>query len=333
MRPDQLGDYRVPSDAFLHPDGERAVFVVSQMDLEEDEYIRQLWLWDGEISRQLTSGRADSSPRWSPDGATLAFLRKGPGDDDRPQLALLPIGGGEAEIATAFDLGVNGLEWSPDGSRIALVVPEYVDGIDDEDERKRAPRRITAPAFRFDNLGWTYDKRAHLWSYDVATGDTAQITDGDFNDSSPRWSPDGTTITFLSARHDDRWTDPFNQVFTVPATGGDPDTAAGLGFWSWSGYNPTGQLHAIGLETDTINLDPNPFVLIDDKGSVTELTDLDRNLMPGHPAGPLTAPRFVDDGSATMILEDRRRARDNRLVSFLGWVDGCIHRNGSDEPR
>ena len=54
MRPDQLGDFRVPSDAFLHPDGERAVFVVAQMDLDEDEYVRQIWIWDGELSRSGT---------------------------------------------------------------------------------------------------------------------------------------------------------------------------------------------------------------------------------------------------------------------------------------
>ena len=108
MRPNQLGDFRVPSDAHLHPDGVRVAFVVTQMDLEEDEYVRQLWLWDGEAAGQLTSGRADGSPRWSPDGATLAFLRKGSGDQDHPQLAFLPIDGGEAEVVTDFDLGASG---------------------------------------------------------------------------------------------------------------------------------------------------------------------------------------------------------------------------------
>lgn len=325
MRPDQLGDFRVPSDAYLHPDGHRAVFVVSQMDLEEDTYVRQLWLWDGDTSRQLTSGRADSSPRWSPDGSTIGFLRKGPGDDDRPQLALLPIGGGEAEVVTDFDLGVAGLEWAPDGSRLALVVGEYVDGIDEEDERKRAPRRITAPVFRFDNMGWIYNKRSHLWDYDTASRATSQITDGDFNDSSPSWSPDGSTITFLSSRHDDRWSTPFNQVFTVPASGGEPEEATPLGFWSWSGYNAEGELHAVGLATDEINLDPSPFQRIEQDGSFTQLTDLDRNLMPGHPAGPLVGPVFAADGSATMVLEDRGAQRVisvTRDGSVTDVVDG-----------
>lgn len=320
MRPDQLGDYLVPSDAFMHPDGERAVFVVTQMDVEEDEYVCQLWLWDGRTSRQLTSGRADGSPRWSPDGSTVAFIRKGPDDDDRAQLALLPIDGGEAEIVTDTDVGVSGLEWSPDGKKLVLVVAEYVDGVEDEEERSRAPRRITAPSFRFDNQGWTYNKRSHLWIYEVGTGEMNQITEGDFEEDSPQWNPDGSTITYVSAAHDDRWTKPFNQVFTVPASGGDPTPKTDLGSWSWSGYNSEGVLHAVGLVTDEFNLDPEPFQRIAEDGSLTQLTDLDRNLMPGHPAGPLAAPIFAEDGSATMALEDRG---SQRVISVT--PDGDVH--------
>ncbi|MEN8041574.1 MAG: S9 family peptidase [Actinomycetota bacterium] len=309
MRPDQLGDFRVPSDAYLHPDGERVVFVVTQMDLDEDEYVRQIWLRDGEGARQLTSGRADSSPRWSPDGSTLAFLRKGSGDDDKPQVALLPIDGGEAEIITDFDLGVNGLEWSPDGAKLALSVSEYVDGFEDEEERSRAPRRISDPSFRFDNQGWTYNKRTHIWILDVSSHETIQITEGDYDETGPRWSPDGATITYQSAAHEERWSRPFNQVFNVPSSGGDASEVTALGSWSWSGYNADGVLHVVGYVTDEFSLDPNPFQRVEDDGSLTQLTDLDRNLMPGHPPGPLTAPRFSSDGSATMVLEDRGAQR------------------------
>jgi dipeptidyl aminopeptidase/acylaminoacyl peptidase len=323
VRPDQLCDFRVPSDAYLHPDGERAVFVVSQIDLDEDSYVRQLWLWDGTSARQLTSGRADGSARWSPDGTTIAFLRKGPQDDARSQLALLPIDGGEAEVVTDFDEGVEALEWSPDGTQLALVVSEYVDGFDDDDDRTRAPRRIKDPSFRFDNQGWTYNKRSHIWIYDIATSESNQITEGEYDQSGPRWSPDGSTITYLSAAHDDRWVRPFNQVFTVSSSGGEPHPVVSLGLWSWSGYNPAGQLHAIGHVTDEFTLDASPLQRIESDGSLTRLTDLDRNLMPGHPAGPLTAPVFADDGTATMVLEDRGA---QRVISVApdGSVDAVL---------
>lgn len=309
MRLDQLGDFRIPTDALPHPDGVRVVFVVTQMDLDADEYVRRLWLWDGETARPLTTGRADTSPRWSPDGETIAFLRKGPTEDDHPQPALLSINGGEAKVMTVFELGVSELAWSPDGARLALEVAEYVDGIDDEEERKRAPRRIKDPSFRYDNRGWTYDKRSHIWILEVETGETSRLTDGEYDESGPRWRPDGSTITYLSAAHDDRWAHPFNQVFTIDTQSGEANALTEMGVWSWSGYNDDGDLHAIGRVTDKFTLDASPFQRIEADGSLTQLTDLDRNLMPGHPPGPLTSPSFLADGSATMVLEDRGAQR------------------------
>ena len=45
MRPEQLADFRVPSDAHMHPDGGRAVFKVVHMDLDDDAYVSRVWLW------------------------------------------------------------------------------------------------------------------------------------------------------------------------------------------------------------------------------------------------------------------------------------------------
>jgi dipeptidyl aminopeptidase/acylaminoacyl peptidase len=314
MRPDQLGDFRVPSDAYMHPDGKRAVFVVTRMDLEEDEYISQIWMYDGEDARQMTSGKADSSPRWSPDGTNLAFLRKGPDDDDRPQVALMRTHGGEADVITSLDLGVSSIEWSPDGTKLAITVAEYIDGIEDEDERKRVPKRVTHPSFRFDNIGWTHDKRSHIWILDPTTHETTQLTMGDFSESDVSWSPDGGTIAFLSSTGEDRWTNPLNQVFNVEAAGGDPRSVTPKGEWGWVGYRPDGSLFVLGLETDALTLRPYQIQRIDGD-ELTQLTEIDRNMMPGYPGGPLTAPRFASDGTMTVVLEDRGTQRVIRIDS------------------
>lgn len=44
MRADQLGDFLVPSDPRLHPDGIGVAFVVTRMDLEKDRCLRRIWL-------------------------------------------------------------------------------------------------------------------------------------------------------------------------------------------------------------------------------------------------------------------------------------------------
>jgi dipeptidyl aminopeptidase/acylaminoacyl peptidase len=319
MRPEDLGAFRIPSDAFLHPDGTRVVFVVTQMDLDADEYVRQLWLWDGEIARPLTAGRADTSPRWSPDGASLAFLRKGPGDDDKAQLALMPIDGGEAETITDFELGVSEIAWSPDGSTIAVVAAEYVDGIEDDDERDRAPRRIAHPAFRFDNKGWTFNSRSHIWTVDVGTGASTQVTSGDCSETSVSWSPDGETLTYLSATGQDRWVNPLNNVFTISPGGGAAQAATPMGAWSWSGFAPDGTLYALGLVSDRIDLRPPQIHRVVWDGALDQVTHIDRNLNPQHPPSALSAPRFLDDGTIVAVVEDRGM---HRVVS-IGF-DGSI---------
>ncbi len=326
MKPDQLGDYVTPSDAHVHPDGARTAFVVTHMDLEADEYVSQVWLHDGTEARKLTLGRSDRSPRWSPDGETLAFLRKGSSKTDRPQLALLPIDGGEAKVVTNFELGVSSIAWSPDGSQILLAVPEYIDGIDDEDERSRAPRRITDPSFRFDNLGWTYLQRTHLWTYSVRSGDCSQLTSGPHSEHSGAWSPDGRSVVYLSATDSDRWVNPLGYVFTMPSTGGQPETVTPRGAWAWAGYAPSGELYVIGERRDRMTLDALPLQTLSPDGSLVRITDLDRDLMPGHPPGFLAGPRFLDDGTIETLIEDRG---SQRVISIAS--DGAVsHVLGGD---
>jgi Tol biopolymer transport system component len=65
------------------------------------------------------------SPRWSPDGARIAFLRdaKKPGDfRSATQLYVINAdGAGEKTIGTQQCDGQHGFTWSPDGKRIAFV--------------------------------------------------------------------------------------------------------------------------------------------------------------------------------------------------------------------
>src|SRR3954463_7026837 len=79
-RPLRIDDlYSIPavSDPVLSPDGGTVAYVVTVPDRDDDGYRSQVWTvaTDGAAPpRALTPGPHDTSPRWAPDGRTLAFL-------------------------------------------------------------------------------------------------------------------------------------------------------------------------------------------------------------------------------------------------------------------
>ena len=308
MRPEQLGEIAFPSDPRLHADEKRIAFVVTRLDLEDDKYLRRIWLWDGENARPLTSGPTDMAPRWSPDGSKLAFLRKGAADDANPQLAILDMAGGEAETVADFPLGVSEIEWSPSGDRIAVVAAEWIPELADveSDERKRQPRRVTRFPYRFDNMGWVGDRRKHIHVFDVATGDAVQLTDGDYDEDGIAWHPSGKTIAFTSSRHDRRGLEPGSQVWTIPTAGGDVIARTEIGLWGGVTYDPFGNLYAAGITDQWGHPDVAPLYRIDEDSSLTDLTGhLDRNLSPHSPAVSPPGPQWLADGSAVVTVEDQ----------------------------
>src|SRR5689334_18560928 len=75
LTPEQTLDRRSIGDLELSPDGTRLVFTVTEPPKGASR-ARAVWLIDlaGGQLRQLTfSGKSDGSPRWSPDGTSIAF--------------------------------------------------------------------------------------------------------------------------------------------------------------------------------------------------------------------------------------------------------------------
>jgi dipeptidyl aminopeptidase/acylaminoacyl peptidase len=310
MQPGQLADFAVPSDPRLHPDGVRVAFTVTTMDLEADRYVKRIWMWDGTRARPLTAGPGDTAPRWSPDGTRLAFLRTAGGDESR-QVALLPIGGGEASVVTSFSRGATEIAWSPGGDRLAVVAAEWVDGLGDLDdhERARRPRRIRRVPYRYDDDGWIHERRRHVYLVDPAGDDPPrQLTFGEHDDESICWSPDGGEIAFLSARHEHAGLEPGTQVWTAPAGGGEPVARTAVGPWSAPGYDPAGRLHAVGAPDPWAYPGVLPLQRIGDDGALEDLTGhLDRSLTTPTPPVVPEGPHWSSDGRILSTREDAGR--------------------------
>jgi dipeptidyl aminopeptidase/acylaminoacyl peptidase len=254
MKPADLALLRTPGVPTISPDGRRAVVAVTRPDLDADEYRSQLWLVDttGDTPpRPLTHGPRDSAPKWSSDGRWLAFLRvaatdaTGPGS--KPQLYVLPTDGGEPRRLTDHPLGAGAPVWSPDSSRIAYTarVPEpgrygTAEGVTPD---KEPPRRLTTLRFREDDIGFTLDRRPHVFVVDPLADEPApvQVTGGDFDDSAVSWSLDGSRLAFVSARHAHRDTTLYSDVYTCTPDGGDVHqvTATTLSV-GWPVFTPDG---------------------------------------------------------------------------------------------
>ena len=98
---------------------------------------------------------------------------------------------------------------SPDGKTVAYSVSR----VDPEDKEHEA-----------------------IWLHSLETGEARQLTSGEAKDSSPRWSPDGGRIAFVSERGEKA------QVYAIPTRGGEarhltsmPQGVAGAPDWSPDG--------------------------------------------------------------------------------------------------
>jgi dipeptidyl aminopeptidase/acylaminoacyl peptidase len=233
ITPEDYFAFQFISDPHLSPDGESAAYVLTTIDHKKNRRESSVWLVrvDGSTPpRRLSAeGFTSNSPRWSPNGKTLAMLStrnldSAAGETAKAQIYLLPMtSGGEAIALTKLKNGVQSFQWSPYGSRIVLVSASGpTDGIAAAD-RKSDVRHYKHVLYKFNDTGWYDDKRRHLWVVTVPGAEAKQITDGQaWNDTDPQWSPDGTRIAFVSDRTGKADDDSQNtDVWVIPAAGGE----------------------------------------------------------------------------------------------------------------
>jgi dipeptidyl aminopeptidase/acylaminoacyl peptidase len=203
ITPNDLFAFTLVGDAQISPDGTRIAYVVKCLDKEKNEYVSNIFLWENGESRQYTAGDKDSTPRWSPDGRWLAFLS---GRDEKTQIFLMPTGGGEALRLTEQKLGAGTPVWSPDSASIAFVGAVLLgeEPEDEKDKEKPAKTHIFERAvYKANGRGLIDDRRSHIFVIDTASKEMRQLTDGDYNDGGPAWSPDGLNIAFHADRSAD----------------------------------------------------------------------------------------------------------------------------------
>ncbi|HEY3766105.1 MAG TPA: S9 family peptidase [Gaiellales bacterium] len=173
MLTERLLDVLHPAQPVFSPDGGRIAFAVAEGFSRPDQGIAsRIWIAhaDGTGARQVTRGpRNDTTPCWSPDGRTLAFLsdRDHPG---RMGVHLLEDGAGEARAVGTLDGSAEDMRFSPDGGQLLVLVADPGSDRAGADSATRIDLATADPQVTRPAQHW---RRLHL--IDLASGETSAV--------------------------------------------------------------------------------------------------------------------------------------------------------------
>jgi len=309
-------------DPQISPDGKWVAYTVRTPNLKEDKNEERIWMISttaGAEAIALTAeGVASSHPRWSPNGKFLAFISARPttSDDEesgKKQVWILNREGGEAQRLTDAVQDVESFAWSPSSDRLVLLLsdpkPEDIEAAESKAKEAKAkpkprPWVIDRLHFKEDEVGYLDRHRTHLYVFNIGDHKVTQITSGDYDDSDPAWSPDGTKLAFASNRSEDPDRNYNTDIWTVDAANTDKGKSLvhvtiGAGPEGAPAWSPDGKWIAFTTQLDAKLFDYATFhigVAPAEGGEPKILTlALDRNSI---------EPRFSTDGKWIYFITD-----------------------------
>ena len=265
----------------LSPDGSEVAFAWNRSGTFE--------IYSAPIERERIYQLTDSTersvwPRWSPDAKQLAFLRDRGGNERFDIWVVDRDGETERNLTSEPDVTHRDIAWSPDGSRIAYVAD------------------AGGKAFAVHVL-------------DVASGKKRALTDGQFDDTLPRWSPDGKRLLFSSRREAVRTN---SDLYVISADGGPPtkletresDCESLEGAWSADGSR-------IAFTTN-VRRRYEIAVATLDGDKVTRVEPLTKSIFDE------TSPRWRSDGRAVLYLHNEDAEVSIRRVFVVSHADHAV---------
>lgn len=217
--------YRYLSSPKYAPSGKNAAFIVALADAESNEYFCNLWLYENNIVRQLTSDGKVNAFFWEDDShilfpAAQTEAEKARLEAKEPYTSFYRINVLDGETAHAFDLPfsantlerINGDLWLVSGTIDAgcpdfyKFSPEERESILEAREAEKDYEVVDEIPFWFNKIGFRNKKRTALFTYNAANGEIFRFTE-------PLFSADTWTVLNGKVYYTGNLTNPGTDLF------------------------------------------------------------------------------------------------------------------------
>jgi len=335
-----LFDLEVATDPQISPDGRTIAYVRKSNDIMTDKARSTIWLVDVATGQQrplLAGSGSYFSPRWSPDGARLAYIAAEGGS---PQLYVRWMGSGESARITGLPDSPDSIAWSPDGRRIAysMFVPDEGTRLGSAPPKPEGAKWadplqvIDAVTYRFDGAGYFAPGYQQIFWVPSDGGSPTQLTFGPTNAGAQvSWTPDSRSVLF-SANLGKNWErDPQeSDIYRLSIDGGTPTRLTSRkGPDNSPIVSPDGRLVAYTGYDDASrsNQDQKLYVMnLDGSGQRVLTANFDR---------PVNSPIWSADSRSIYVLYDEHGSNRVARIGLDGSrrdVATALTASGLDRP-